>query len=163
MNPTKSMVLAALVATAAHADADAGLLAKQLQGVKVTLSHGLKAAATSGKPISGKFEVEDGKLQLSVYTAKGQAFSEVVVDLQTGKVEKTEAITGGEDLAAAKTQGDAMRSAHTSLDAAVRKAESANKGYRAVSVVPSAPDGHPTAEVTLIKGAESKRVAVPLG
>ena len=35
---------------------------------------------------------------------KGGKFSEVIVDHDTGKVAKTEAITGGEDLAAAKEQ-----------------------------------------------------------
>jgi hypothetical protein len=39
-------------------------LAKALQGVTVSLEQGLSAAASSGTPISGKFEVEDGRLQL---------------------------------------------------------------------------------------------------
>lgn len=38
------------------------------------------ASESEGQPISGKFEVEDGKLQLAVYTAKDGKFFEVIVD-----------------------------------------------------------------------------------
>ena len=41
-------------------------LAKAVNAAKVSLEKGLTAAATAGRPISAKFEVEDGKLQLSV-------------------------------------------------------------------------------------------------
>src|SRR5215467_11418345 len=49
-------------------------LAKALAGAKVTLQHGLQTSAAQGKAISAKFEVEDGKLQLSIYTLKGDSF-----------------------------------------------------------------------------------------
>lgn len=152
----KTMLAAMFLAVAAHAEDDSAALAKKLKDVKVTLAQGLKASASAGKPISGKFEIEDGKLQLSIYTAKDGAFSEVVVDPRTGKVVKTEAIASGEDLAAAKSQAEAMASAKTGLAEAVRKAEKANKGYRAVSVVPTVRNEAATAGVTLIKGGESK-------
>src|SRR6266508_3634680 len=90
-------------------------LAKALKGVKTSLEKGLSASESQGKPVSGKFEVEDGKLQLSVYTMKGDKFSEVIVDHKTGKVAKTEAITGGKDLTAAKAQSEAMAKAKRSL------------------------------------------------
>src|SRR5262245_53609502 len=77
-------------------------LAKALGAAKVSLQNGLTASAQTGTPISAKYEVEDGKLQLSVYTMKGPKFSEVIVDHSTGKVAKTEAITSGDDLTAAK-------------------------------------------------------------
>src|SRR4051812_5204600 len=115
MNSMKLMMLAAFVATAAHAEGDAAALGKELKSAKVTLAQGLKAAASAGKPISGKFEVENGKLQLSVYTAKDGSFSEVIVDHKTGKVAKSEPITSGDDLTAAKSQEDAMISAKSSL------------------------------------------------
>ena len=83
--------------------------------MKTSLEKGLSASETQGKPISGKFEVEDGKLQLSVYTMKGDKFSEVIVDHKTGKVAKTEAITGGDDLTAAKAQSEAMAKTKLSL------------------------------------------------
>ena len=140
-----------------HAD-----LAKALKGVKVSLEKGLSASESQGKPISGKFEVEDGKLQLSVYTMKEDKFSEVIVDHKTGKTAKTEAITGGDDLVAAKAQSSAMAKAKLSLRSATEKAVKANNGYRAVSVMPSLKDGHPVAEVTLVKGAEFKTASEKL-
>src|SRR2546427_823135 len=78
-------------------------LAKALSAAKVSLQTGVSASATAGTPISAKYEVENGKLQLSVYTKEGSGFSEVVVDHTTGKVAKTDAITAqlaGLDLAA---------------------------------------------------------------
>lgn len=137
-------------------------LAKALKGVKVSLEKGLSASEPQGKPISGKFEVEEGKLQLSVYTMKGDKFSEVIVDHRTGKIGKTEAITGGEDLTAAKAQSGAMAKAKLSLRGATEKAVKANKGFRAVSATPSVKDGHPVVEVTLVKGQEFKTASEKL-
>ena len=133
-------------------------LAKALKDAKVSLQRGMTASAKEGKPISAKYEVEDGKLQLSVYTMKGDKFSEVVVDHLSGKVLKAEAITGGEDLASAKSQSEAMAKAKKPLRAAVGEALKANKGYRAVSAIPSLKDGHPVAKVTLVKGGTFKNV-----
>jgi hypothetical protein len=137
-------------------------LAKALKDAKISLQRGMTASATEGKPISGKYEVEHGKLQLSVYTMKGDAFSEVIVDHKTGKVAKTEAISGGEDLTAAKAQSEAMAKAKRSLEAAASEAVKENKGYRAVSVMPALKDGHPVADVTLVKGSEWKTVSEKL-
>src|SRR6266496_698511 len=137
-------------------------LAKELKGVKTSLEKGLAASESQGKPISGKFEVEDGKLQLSVYTMKGDKFSEVIIDHKTGKVAKTEAITGGKDLTAAKAQSEAMAKAKRSLDAAASEAVKENKGYRVVSVMPALKDGHPVADVALVKGTEWKQVSEKL-
>ena len=131
-------------------------LAKALSSAKVSLGAGLTASANSGKPISAKFELEDGKLQLSVYTEKDGKFSEVVVDHQSGKVAKSEAITEGEDLAAAKTQSAAMAKAKGALNDAITKAVAEHNGYRPVSVVPSLKNGRPIAEVELVKGDEWK-------
>jgi hypothetical protein len=137
---------------------DQSAVAKALPQAKVSLSQALQASEHEGKPISAKFEVEDGKLQLSVYTMKGDKFSEVVVDHMSGKTLKAEAITGGEDLTAAKSQGEAMAKAKKSLRAAVEEALKANKGYRAVSIFPEIEDGHPVADITLAKGEELKKV-----
>jgi uncharacterized membrane protein YkoI len=143
-------------------DKDHAELAKALKDAKIPLQRGLAASAKEGKPISAKYEVEDGKLQLSVYTMKGDKFSEVIVDHKTGKVAKTEAITSGEDLAAAKAQSEAMAKAKRSLDAAASAAAKENKGFRVVSVMPALKDGHPVADVTLVKGEEWKTVAEKL-
>jgi uncharacterized membrane protein YkoI len=137
-------------------------LAKALKDAKISLQRGLTASAKEGKPISAKYEVEHGKLQLSVYTMKGDKFSEVIVDHKTGKVAKAEPITQGDDLAHAKAQSEAMAKAKRSLDAAASEAVRENKGYRAVSVMPSVKDGHPMADVTLVKGTEWKTVSEKL-
>jgi len=129
-------------------------LAQAVKGAKASLKQGFVASASKGKPISGKFEVEDGKLQLSVYTAKGGGFSEVLVDPKSGRVAKVEAIEGGEDLTAAKAQADAMAKAKTPLAGAVDAAVKKNPGFRPVSVIPAVKDGHPVADVTLMKGEE---------
>src|SRR2546425_11318328 len=112
-------------------------LAKALQSAKVSLRRGLDASAREGRPISGKYEIEHDKLQLSIYTSKGDKFSEVIVDHTTGKVSKVEPITGGEDFTAAKAQGEALAKAKRSLAAATAMATKANTGFRAVSVVPA--------------------------
>ena len=138
-------------------------LAKALKDAKIPLQRGLTASATEGKPISAKYEVEDGKLQLSVYTMKGgDKFSEVIVDHKTGKVAKAEPITKADDLVHAKAQSEAMAKAKRSLDAAASEAVKENKGYRVVSVMPALKDGHPVADVTLVKGEEWKTVSEKL-
>jgi hypothetical protein len=137
-----------------HAD-----LAKALKDAKIPLERALTASAKAGKPISAKYEVEDGKLQLSVYTMKDDAFSEVIVDHKTGTIARTEAITEGDDLSHAKVQSEAMAKAKRSLSAAASQAIGENKGYRVVSVMPALKDGHPVADVTLVKGTEWKTVS----
>jgi len=143
-------------------DAEHAELAKALRDAKISLQRGLTASTKEGKPISAKYEVEHGKLQLSVYTMKGEKFSEVIVDHKTGKVAKAEPITGGDDLTAAKAQREAMAKAKRSLDAAASEAVKENKGYRVVSVMPALKDGHPVADVTLVKGTEWKTVSEKL-
>src|SRR5258708_12613198 len=49
-------------------------LIKSIGSAKITLQQGLTAAEAQGQPISGKFEVEDSKLKLSVYTANNEKF-----------------------------------------------------------------------------------------
>ena len=137
-------------------------LAKALKDAKIPLQRGLTASAKEGKPISAKYEVEDGKLQLSVYTMKGDKFSEVIVDHTKGTVAKAEPITKADDLTAAKSQSEAMAKAKRSLEAAATEATKENRGFRAVSVMPALKEGHPVADVTLVKGDEWKTVSEKL-
>jgi hypothetical protein len=137
-------------------------LIKGVTDAKLTLQQGLTAAAQQGRPISAKFEVEDGKLQLSVYTAKGGTFSEVIVDHTTGNIAKTETITEGEDLAEAKLQNAAMEKAKTDLKAAVDKSAAATTGSRAISVTPALKDGRAIASVTLLVDQQLQTVEQPL-
>jgi hypothetical protein len=141
---------------------DAALLAKSLAEAGVSLDQGLKASEREGKPISGKFEMEDGALQLSVYTMKGDKFSEVIVDPTSGSIKKAEPITEADDLKHAKVQSQAMAKAKVPLDKAVGDAVSANDGYRAVSVVTTVKSGTPVADITLMKGEAVKKVSKKL-
>jgi len=137
-------------------------VAKAVLGARVPLERGLAASASHGQAISAKFEIEDGKLQLSVYTMKDGKFFEVVVDHNTGKVVKAEPIAEGEDYTAAQSQGAAMAKAKGSLRAAVEHALQGNGGFHAISVTPSLKDGTAVVEITLAKGQEFKTVSVPL-
>src|SRR2546425_2232163 len=76
------VLLTAAMAVAAQRGAQQAL-AKALAPVSFSLESGMSAAEAQGTPLSAKFEMEDNKLQLSVYTMKGSAFSEVVVEKRT--------------------------------------------------------------------------------
>ncbi len=161
------MAFAAVLALAsfsarAEDDNDPAALAKALSEATVSLDQGLKASESEGKPISGKFEVQDGALQLSVYTMKGDQFAEVLVDHKSGSIKSSEPITDPDDLKDAKEQGEAMGKAKLSLAAAVASAVKGNNGFRAVSAIPTLDGGQPVASVTLMKGGEVKKVSEKL-
>ena len=151
-----------MFASARGEEKDQAVLARALQPAKTTLEAGLKASEREGKPISAKFEIEHGKLQLSVYTTKGDGFAEAVLDPATGAIVKAEKITDDDDLKEAKAQSAAMSKATQSLLTATETAVKANSGFRAVSVVPEMKDGHPIAEVTLLQGSTFKKVTTKL-
>ena len=157
------LATAALIpARAADTEKERAELATALKDAKATLEGGLKISEREGKPISAKFEVEDGKLQLSVYTLKDNDFSEVVADPQTGAITKAEKITDKEDLEAAAKQKDAMEKAKVTLLAATEQAVKANAGFRAVSIFPAMEGGHPVASVTLLQNVTYKTVVEKL-
>jgi hypothetical protein len=137
-------------------DQEQAELAKALSGVKVNLQQGFTASEREGQPISGKFEMDEGKLQLSVYTAKEGKFFEVVVDHTTGTIAKVEPITEGEDLAHAKSQKAAMDRAKVKLADAATKAKGQAKGEAGevlvVSVMPELKDDRPEATIVLLQG-----------
>ena len=97
--------VAALVGVAGHYailkvdddDDDDGrdAVARGSRFAKISLQQGLIASEKEGQPISGKFEVDRGKFQLSIYTAKKGKSSEVLVDYSTGQIAKVEPITKG--------------------------------------------------------------------
>jgi hypothetical protein len=162
---TRVLALAAVcwgTTLATQEESSQAAVANAVMTARVSLERGLEMSASHGQPISGKFEIEGGHLQLSVYTAKGGKFFEVIVDHTSGKVVKAEPITAGEDLTAAQSQSAAMAKAKGSLRAAVEQALRGNAGFRAVSVTPSLKDGRAVADVTLTKGEELKTVSVPL-
>jgi len=152
----------AAVSLSARAEDNPAELAKALREASVSLDRGLKASEHEGKPISGKFELEDGALQLSVYTVKGGEFNEVIVDHKTGAIKKAEKITEADDLKDANEQSQAMAKAKVSLDKAVENAMKANSGYRAVSAMPALDAEEPVVNITLIKGEDVKKVTEKL-
>ena len=143
-------------------DASQEALIKFMDTAKINLQQGLAASEQQGKPISAKFEVDDGKLQLSVYTTKEGKFFEVLVNYVTGKVLRAEPITESDDLSAAKEQNEAMANAKTSLQAAVDKTIAQSANTRAVSVVPSMKDGHPIASIDVLTYNQVRAIQQPL-
>jgi hypothetical protein len=97
-------LLGGLFAPAWAEGGDSAALAAAMKNATATLQGGLKASEAQGTPISAKFEIEDGKLQLSVYTMKGSDFMEVVADPKTGAIAKAEKITDAGDLKEAASQ-----------------------------------------------------------
>jgi hypothetical protein len=148
--------------SADNEDASQEALIKLLDTAKVSLQQGLAASEQQAKPISAKFEVDDGKLQLSVYTAKEGKFFEVLVNHATGKVLRTEPITEGDDLSAAKEQNEAMANAKTSLQGVVDKTIAQSANTRALSVVPSMKDGHPIASIDVLTYNQVRAIQQPL-
>lgn len=138
-------------------------LTRALDKAWLPLESGLVASAREGTPVSAKYEIDDGALQLSVYVMKsdatsGAAFAEVIVDHNTATVSKVDTITDGGDLSAAQTQHAAMARATRSLAEVTADAVKANAGYRALSAIPSLDNGRPVAEVTLVRGDDRKVV-----
>ena len=133
----------------------AGLL-PQVATAKVSLGQGLAAAETAGKPLSAKFEIEDGKLQLSVYTKKDGKYFEVVVDHETGAISTTEEIKGGDDLKAAQHQDRAMTKAKITLQQAVEKSLAAHAGAKAIRASAyMSRKGHAIADIDIAAGGKA--------
>ena len=155
-------LLGALIVPAWAEGGDEAALAAAMKNTSATLQGGLKASEAQGTPISAKFEIEDGKLQLSIYTMKGNDFMEVVADPNTGAIAKAEKITDADDLKEATEQKAAMAKAKVPLLNATETAVTANAGSRAVSIVPELKNGQATAEVTLLQGTAFKKVTEKL-
>jgi hypothetical protein len=151
------------VAVPARAEGgDPAALAAAMKDATATLQGGLKASEREGTPISAKFEIEDGKLQLSVYTMKDNNFIEVVADPKTGAVGEAEKIKDADDLKAATAQKTAMAKAKVPLLIATETAVKANPGSQAVSIYPQLQNGQAVAEVTLLQGTVLKKVTEKL-
>jgi hypothetical protein len=146
----------------AEGDLDAAAMAKALRQASLPLEKGLKVSEREGKPVSAKYEIEHGALQLSLYTMKGDKFSELIIDHKTGAVAKEEVITDADDLKAAQAQAAAMTKTRATLDVPIAKALQANPGYRAVSITPKLEGDRPVAVITLMKGQEVKKVTEKL-
>ena len=154
-----AVALWAIPVGAAMSDKEKAELAPVVANAKVTLEQGLATSKKNGKPLSAKFEIENGKLQLSIYTVRdGNKYFEVIVDHTSGEIAKVEPIGGGDDLTAAKRQNDSLFRATRELREAVKEAKRDNPGYLAVSVWSEMKDSHSIATVTLVKDNDWKTV-----
>ena len=167
-----SLLIAALAAVSVAVaqqdddDDDDAALGGVVMNAPVSLEQGFAASSGEGVPISGKFEIEKDVAQLSVYTAKNDAFAEIIVDHRTGQVAKVIPIVDGNDLASAKEQMEVLRHAGLLLEKATSSALKTFPGYRAVSATPGRKDGKadapPVAKIVLTNGREWKTVYEPL-
>ena len=154
-----ALALWAIPVGAAMNEKEKADLAPVVTAAKVTLEQGLLTSKKNGKPISAKFEIENGKPQLSIYTVKdGSKYFEVIVDHTSGEIAKAEPIAGGDDLAEAKKQSAGLFRATRELREAVKEAKRDNPGYQAVSVWSEMKGGHSIATVTLVKDNDWKTV-----
>jgi hypothetical protein len=141
---------------------DVTALAAALKDINFTLQDALKAGEREGQPISAQFEIDDGKLQVSVYTTKGDEFSEVVSDPKTGTIVRSDKLTDDDEISDAADQKAAMGKAKVSLLGAADTAVKDNAGARAVAIFPDLRDGRAIAEVTLLEGTTVKKVTEKL-
>lgn len=150
------------VVPASAQDEDVAAMAAALKEINFTLQDALKASEQQGQPISAQFEIDDGRLQISIYTSKGEDFVEVITDPKTGTVVRSQKITDDDELSDAADQKAAMAKATVSLIAAADAAVKENAGSRAVAIFPDLRDDHAIAEVTLLQGTTAKKVTEKL-
>jgi hypothetical protein len=149
-------------APASAQDEDVAALAAALKDIAFTLQDALKLSEKEGQPISAQFEIDDGKLQVSIYTSKGGEFVEVIADPKTSAMVRSEKITDDDELSEAADQKAAMAKAKISLLAATDAAVKDNAGSRAIAVFPDLRDDHAVAEVTLLQGTTEKKITEKL-
>jgi hypothetical protein len=154
--------LALTVIPARAEDADEAALATALQGVTTTLESGLKASEQDGQPLSAMYEMDDERLQLSVYAAKGDDLMEVVINPVDSKIISVQGLSDPEDLEEAKQQKSALSNSAGSLAGILAKVTAQNPTARAVGIVPQLKDGRPTAEIMLLKGMTFSMVQRPI-
>jgi hypothetical protein len=137
-------------------------IAKALPEATISIVQGLKLSEREGKPISAEYEIESGTLLLSVYIVKQNQYSEVVINAESGSLEKVEPLTDANAIKEAQDQSAAMAKAKVPLDVALGIAVNENSGYRAASIVPFLDGEQPVASIILIKGEEAKNVVEKL-
>ena len=79
-----------------------------LAGAIVTLQQGLITGTDQSKPISAKYEIDEGTFQLSIYTEKAGKFSEISSITQR-------AAAGSEALSSPCDSADALKSFCTEI------------------------------------------------
>src|SRR5262249_24544695 len=93
-----------------------------LEDADVTLERGLSIGEERSHPVSAKFDISDGDLQLIVWIATMDGFLQVVIDPNTAAIVLAEPIIASDDLADATAQKAATDKAGISLRSAVQQA-----------------------------------------
>jgi hypothetical protein len=143
-------------------DDDRAETVAELEASKVSLEQALALVEGHGTPIAAGLDVEEKGSQISIRMVTGPAFSEVLVDTETGRIVKTAPITGSNALSTAEAEATVMGKASVSLRAAVARAVKAHAGARAVRITPRLREGLPTAEITLANDRKFETVAEKL-
>jgi uncharacterized membrane protein YkoI len=144
-------------AAALHAaDADEAALIAQLKQSKLTLAGGIaEAEKQNGSAISAKFEVEDGKFWLSVYTAKSGVTKDAehneLIELKgeaTGAAWKpaTEVFEDKKHLTRSAMHLTLLQVSRLSLADVIKKAGATQPGT-VYSAIPAVKDANPVFEV----------------
>ena len=141
---------------------DHAALAAALEHVKSTLEDGLRAGERIGKPISAKFLLEHGTIQLSVWVTREDGFAEFIIYPAIRTFSSNFDFRYPDKLEAATAQKLAMDKATVSLLSATADAVKANHGLRAISARPMLLNGNPIAVVTLLDANASKSVTEKL-
>jgi hypothetical protein len=161
-----------LLGAAWAADSSDAQTVSRLAQSKLTLADGIRHAATAhGAPISAKFEFEDGKLWLSVYTAKAgigpDAEHNSLIELK-GQPDQgawqpgIEVFEDKEHLARSAMHLTLLQQSKLDLAALVERAASMHKG-RPYSAIPAVKNGKPILVVKLAEtNGSSHSVDIPL-
>jgi hypothetical protein len=146
----------------AQANSNRDALARAVASTTLSFEAILSTSERYGTPLAAEFEIEDGRVQVSVIVIKGDAFIEVTADPWTGRIVNVETITEKDSVAEAAEYQKAMQGATKSLRATVVDGVQANAGYRAIRAEPVLENGHPILEITLVKGLEFKTIELEL-
>ena len=141
---------------------DHAALAVALEHVKSTLEDGLRAGQRIGKPISAKFALEHGTIQLSIWVTGEVGFAEFIVYPAIRTFSSNFDFRDPDKLEVARERKLVMDKATVSLLTATADAVKANHGFRAISAYPMLLDGNPIAVVTLLDANTSKSVTEKL-
>ncbi len=153
---------------AAAEEGEDGLLGK-LKDSKHSLADGIaQCEKENGVAISAKFELEDGKLSLSVYTAKAglgkDSEHNVLIEMagdptQDGWKPETEVFADKEHLTRSAMQLTLVQLSKLTLVDAIKKAEGAQAGT-VYSVIPAVQHGNPVYRVKVATHGKSVDVTV---
>ena len=154
---------------------DSTAVASALKPGQATLLDALRISTSLGKALSGRYEIKNGSLQIVVFVLKPDDRNlSVIVDVQSGKIARTETSSNNEDIVAMQYQISYTRDATKTLIQAVSAAQKANPGFLAIGAygtrreIPPEPgkglvvEKKPVAQITLLRGANTKVVTEPL-